>query len=126
MSTVIPVLYHGTTPEGAQALLSDGWTPGSGFVGGNRGQRRYLYLTNLRENALWFAQEKGSDVVLELVDVPIANLRVDPEDGVADSVEAELASPRGMPGYVVLWKPVKAATFRISRLAPPLGMAPGA
>jgi hypothetical protein len=111
----IPVLFHGTCEESAAALLRDGWAPNSGKVGGNMGQARYLYLTNIRENALWFAEEKGCDFVVEVVDVPLSHLRVDPEDGSADSVSEELNSPHGLPGSVVLIRTLGPEHFRITR-----------
>ena len=85
MDTV--TLYHGTTVESAARLIAEGWRPHSGDVGGQCGQPRFLYLTNHPENALWFAQEKGGDAVVA-VDVPLAFLAVDPEDGMEDTVEA--------------------------------------
>lgn len=103
-------LYHGTTEESAAALLGAGWVPGSGPLGGNCGQRRFLYLTNDPENALWYAQEKGGEVVLE-VTVPRDALRVDPEDGAFDTVEEELARSHGLPGCVVATSPLLSSAF---------------
>lgn len=112
ITRTIPVLYHGTCPEHAERLLRDGWQPNSGSVGGNMGQARYLYLTNEPENARWFAQEKGCEVVLAVTNIPLAYLRVDPEDGVADTVEDELNHPLGLPGNVVLTRPLGPEHFR--------------
>ena len=63
---VAPVLYHGTCPDNAASLVQNGWTPRSGSQGGNMGQTRYLYLTTGREDALWFADQKGCDTVVVL------------------------------------------------------------
>lgn len=106
-SGAIPVLYHGTTAEDARQLLERGWFPRSGGgMGGNAGQTRYLYLTNTPENARWFSNEKGEDTVLVVRDVPREALAVDPEDGVGETVEEELAMRNGLPGNVVLTKPL--------------------
>ena len=110
-------LYHGTTEDSAARLLAEGWAPNSGSIGGNCGQRRYLYLTNGAENALWFAEQKGGDVVLE-VRVPADTLRIDPEDGIKDTVEEELNLSHGLPGNVVLTKRLDASAFARFQPAP--------
>lgn len=99
---ITTTLYHGTTPENAESLLSEGWTPSSGHVGRNCDQARFLYLSTAYDDALWFANEKGSDTVLALVDVPLHLLEVDPEDGTYDTVDEELEEKGGLPGKVVL------------------------
>ena len=104
-------LYHGTTRDSADALLASGWAPGSGTAGGNRGQRRYLYLTNHAENAMWFANANGGGTVLE-ISVPEECLEVDPEDGIADTVALELSHCHGLPGSVVLTRALAADRFR--------------
>lgn len=106
-----PVLYHGTSPENAARLLRDGWRPNETARGGNMGQRRYLYLSTGREDALWFAREKGFDAVVELRGVPLSHLIVDPEDGCRDTLEEELAEPLGLPGKVALTRPLPAEHF---------------
>jgi hypothetical protein len=106
-------LYHGTTKESAEVLLKRGWYPGSGFVGGNMGNPRFLYLTNIPENALWFAEEKGGDVVLEVSIEDPSSLKVDPEDGVGDTVEDELNNTYGLPGNVVATLPISADRFKV-------------
>lgn len=106
-------LYHGTTRAAADILLRDGWKPGSGSVGGQMGQNRYLYLTTTPENALWYAQEKGDEVVLEIrADIGPTTLRVDPEDGTYDTVEEELAGKGGMPGNVVAITDIRPESIR--------------
>jgi RNA:NAD 2''-phosphotransferase len=105
-------LYHGTTAENAELLLEHGWEPNKVSGGGNCGQSRYLYLSTGYEDALWFAEQKGSDIVLEVSDIPLDHLRVDPEDGVYDTVEEEMSSPGGFPGKLVLTRPLEASRFR--------------
>lgn len=109
---IAPVLYHGTCPANAAALIANGWEPRSGQQGANMGQSRYLYLTTGKEDALWFAEEKGCSTVIEIRDVPKAFLRVDPEDGTGDTVDDELHLPHGLPGKVVLTRPLPASHFR--------------
>jgi hypothetical protein len=110
----VSILYHGTCPKNAASLVRDGWTPRSGSQGGNMGQTRYLYLTTDREDALWFAQEKGCDTVVEIHDVPVDHLIVDPEDGSSDTLDNEINSVHGLPGKVALTKPLPAVHFRLA------------
>jgi hypothetical protein len=105
-------LYHGTCEGSAQQLLATGWSPSSGQQGGNMGQSRYLYCSTQYDDALWFAQEKGCDTVLTLVDIPVSSLRVDPEDGTADTLQDELNLPHELPGKVVVTKPIGPENFR--------------
>lgn len=104
-------LYHGTCEANAKALMQNGWKPGSGQQGANMGQTRYLYVTNVVENALWFAQEKGCDTVVKLTNVPLAALQVDPEDGTGETVQDELNNAHGLPAYLVLTQPLSAEHF---------------
>lgn len=77
-------LYHGTCLGNAEQLIKDGWKPYSGGVGGNMGQNKYLYVTSGIEDALWFAEEKGCNTIVEIKNIPINFLKFDPEDGCAD------------------------------------------
>jgi len=76
------------------------------------GQTRYLYLTTGREDAEWFANAKGCSTIVQ-VTVPIEYLRVDPEDGIGDTVEDELNSAHGLPGKVILTKSLGPEHFKI-------------
>ncbi|MCE6957732.1 hypothetical protein LAZ40_01485 [Cereibacter sphaeroides] len=114
--TGIPVLYHGTTPEAAAALLRDGWRPHAGSVGGNCGQTRFLYLTNDPLNALWFSEEKGARCVLAVTGLAPGDLKVDPEDGIGETVTDEVSGD--LPGSVVLWRPVCPQAFSLHPLSP--------
>jgi hypothetical protein len=110
----IPILYHGTCEDSAVALLQHGWQPHRWTAGGNKGQSRYLYLSTGYEDALWFAQEKGCDVVIEVHDVPLDYLIPDPEDGTGETVAEELASSQrlGMPAKLALRHALPASHFR--------------
>jgi 2'-5' RNA ligase/8-oxo-dGTP pyrophosphatase MutT (NUDIX family) len=108
-----PPLYHGTCPENAKELIEHGWQPNKAGMGGNAGQTKYLYLTNEIQNALWYAGEKGCETVVEVRDVPLDNLIVDPEDGVADDVLTELAHINDLPGNVCLTRPLPPTYFRV-------------
>ena len=107
-------LYHGTTPEAAEAFMHAGWEPGSGPSGGNCGQPRFLYLSTEYDDALWFSEQKGCSTVVELRDVPLEFLAVDPEDGVGETVAEEITSPHGLPGKLVLTEPLPADHFSIA------------
>ncbi len=110
-----PVLFHGTCADDATRLIQNGWKPRAGAFGANMGQGQYLYLSTGYEDALWFAEQKGCDVVVELHNVPLDHLIVDPEDGLADNVEDELKGFQGMPGKVALTKPLAANHFLLSK-----------
>jgi len=58
MKTLI-TLFHGTSEECANRLLTNGWMPNQEASGGNCENPNFLYLTNDPENARWFANEKG-------------------------------------------------------------------
>lgn len=107
-------LYHGTCPESAKILLANGWQPRTASPGANMGQSQYLYLTTELDDALWFAQEKGCDTVLKVSNVPMSILKVDPEDGVGDTVYDELNSSTGAPGKVVAVRPLGKEHFSIA------------
>jgi hypothetical protein len=107
-------LYHGTCKDAAEQLIRNGWKPNTGSQGGNMGQARYLYCSTHPSDALWFAQEKGCDTVIKIVKVPLSSLRVDPEDGTADTLHDELNLPHGLPGKVVLTKPLGPQHFDIA------------
>lgn len=107
------VLYHGTCEASANALVNNGWVPNSGTTGSNMGQSRFLYLTTGREDALWFAEQKGCYSIVEVRDIPMSFLRVDPEDGMADSVHEEINNLYGLPGKLVLTRALGAEHFRL-------------
>lgn len=109
-------LFHGTTKEYAKMLLENGWTPNRVSSGGNSGQSRFLYITDSPDNALWFSEQKGDNIVLEVVDISIEDLRVDPEDGINETVEEELNQViQGVkyPAYLVLFKSLGPAHFKL-------------
>ncbi len=109
------ILYHGTCKDSALSLMMHGWYPNSGNAGANMGQSKYLYVTNEIDNAIWFAREKGCDTVLKIT-IPITSLRVDPEDGTADTVEEELNNNFGLPAYLVCYKSLKPDCFEYVKL----------
>lgn len=106
-------LFHGTTLENANLLLKNGWSPSQVSSGANGGQSRYLYLTTEIEDAIWFSEQKGEKVVLE-VEVNLEDLKVDPEDGVKETVEEELSTSKRskMPAKLVIFKPLAAQFFK--------------
>lgn len=110
----VPKLFHGTCEQNAESLIMNGWKPYSGFIGGNLGQTKYLYLSTGYDDALWFANEKGCNTVVELINVPLDCIIVDPEDGSSDTVEEELSEKCGLPGKVALIKPLSAEHFQIA------------
>lgn len=109
----VVTLYHGTCPESAKILLANGWSPKTVGPGSNMGQSQYLYLTTDPDDALWFAQEKGCSTVLKVDNVPVTLLKVDPEDGISDTVYDELHLRTGLPGKVVAFKSLGKEHFSI-------------
>lgn len=73
-------LYHGTSKENGEKLITNGWFPNSGNIGGNLGTPKYLYLTSDIDDAIWFANEKGENTIIEIKDIPIDFLKPDPDD----------------------------------------------
>ena len=121
----VPVLYHGTTAEAAEILLREGWSPRSGPSGANCGQSQFLYLTNYAENALWFAAQKGASTVVAVSGLAWADLDVDPEDGIAATVQAELFHPMGLAGSVVLKRALGPEHFGLDFSSNPEAGVPG-
>ncbi len=73
-------LYHGTSSEYAQLLVTNGWQPNKICMGGNCGNPKYLYLTSDIEDARWYSNEKGDDTIIKVINIPIDYLRADPDD----------------------------------------------
>lgn len=105
-------LFHGTSDENAAALCADGWRPGERSCGSQMGNPRLFYLTTTPENALWYAQDKGSSAVLE-VTVDETDLIVDPQDGYRDTVEEELAGVHSLPGNLATRLALPSTAFRL-------------
>lgn len=72
-------LYHGTCVGNANNLIKNGWNPNLVSIGSNMGNPKYLYVSSSPEDALWFANQKGCDVVLE-IEVTKDVIKPDPED----------------------------------------------
>ena len=101
-------LYHGTCEPNAQSLSQNGWKPNKVSSGSNQGQSKYLYLTSMEDDALWFAEEKGCDTILKIKNIPIDYLIFDPEDGDDDlyDYKIENAISKIQNGYSI---PIKLA-----------------
>ena len=110
-------LYHGTCEGSAKRLLKNGFKP-EYATGGNMGRPGLLYLTNVPENAMWFAEQMGCSTIL-VIDVPVQNLIVDPDDGVGVTVDEELAMSKrhGTPAYLATSKKISSKNIRILKEA---------
>lgn len=104
-------LYHGTCLENAKELIKNGWDVGR--TGGNLGQSKYLYLSSGYEDAMWFAEEKGCNTVVEIKDIPLDYLLPDPEDEAGYTMSELLNRTGGYPSKYVLTKPLSAKHFSI-------------
>lgn len=105
-------MWHCTLAAGAALLLRDGWQPYRAPAGSQCGNPAFLYVTNSSENARWYADEKAEGVVVELLLDPAA-LRVDPEDGIGDSVaeELEISARHGLPANLAISQSINAEAF---------------
>ena len=108
----IITLYHGTCENNAKMLLVNGFHPNAISSGGNKGNSKYLYLTSIKENALWFAEEKGCDIIIEVKDIPVDYLLPDPEDEAGFTMK-ELLARRDMPSNYILVYPLDSKHFSV-------------
>lgn len=112
-------LYHGTSARNAADLLDHGFDPARWRAGPNGGRRGLFYLTNYPENARWYAERFDDGVVLG-IEVAVEDLIVDPEDGVGETVEEEMAGP--LPACLATRRAI--APEAVRRLAPDEGPHP--
>lgn len=108
-------LYHGTCYNNGAKLIDNGWKPLSGLVGGNMGNPNYLYLSSEPEDALWFAEERGCNTVVEISDIPIDYLRPDPEDEAGYTI-SELfirMDKHNLPAKFILTKSLDSSHFSL-------------
>ena len=112
-------LYHGTSKESAMNLIKNGWQPNSSNSGSNMGQSKYLYLTSEKDDAIWFANEKGENNIVEVKNIPISALIFDPEDGdsdlfndINDAIE-KIKNGYPMPIKFALTKSLSSEHFRL-------------
>lgn len=115
-------LYHGTSARNAADLLEHGLDPARWRAGPNGGRRGLLYLTNDPENAGWYAERFDDGVVLE-IEVAVEDLIVDPEDGVGETVEEEMAGP--LPACLATRFPVPPDRVRVHAGSPQAAEEPG-
>ncbi len=107
-------LYHGTCEENANQLVNNGWSSSEGHTGGNVGRKEYLYLSSGKEDALWFAEEKGCSSIVTVSDIPISYLEPDPEDGGGYSLDEliHLMKTTIYPSKFILTKPLGKEHFK--------------
>lgn len=106
-------MYHGTTPPSAKILVEGGWSPFDSKTNPNGGSGRYLYLTSDPKDAEWFARQNGSDIVLEVSEIPLNFLLPDPEDEAGFTFEELFVRllNRRLPSKFVLNKPLSFSHF---------------
>lgn len=107
-------LYHGTCEENGIALIKSGWQPSTKNYGGNMGNPSYLYLSSEPEDALWFAEEKGCNTIIEVINIPIDYLMSDPEDEAGFTMKDLLdrVDISGFPAKFALTKPLNSSHFK--------------
>ena len=103
----VVVLYHGTSKENEEELLKNGWEPNKRSSGSQQGNPNYLYLATTPENAEWYSSMKGNTMNVLEVSVPVNYLRVDPHDGIYNTVEEEIEKGTSL----ILTKPLNASHF---------------
>ena len=108
-------LYHGTCESNIRNLIENGWKPTNGEYGSNMGNPNYLYLSSEPKDALWFAEEKGCNTVIEIMNIPIDYLRPDPEDEAGFTMKELLdrMDANGFPVKFILTKPLDGSYFKI-------------
>ncbi len=76
---------------------------------------RSKYLSSEPEDALWFAEEKGCDTVIEIINIPIDFLRPDPEDEAGFTMKELLdrIDTNGFPAKFILTRPLDNTHFKI-------------
>jgi len=111
-------LYHGTCDENAKNLVENGWYPINTTFGGNMGNPKYLYLSSAPEDALWFAEEKGCNTIVQIVDIPIDYLRPDPEDEAGFTMKELLnrIDTSKFPAKFILTIPLNNSHFKIYKI----------
>lgn len=114
----IPLLYHGTCLENAKSLMKNGFDPSNPWdPSANCGRPGLLYVTDVPDNALWFAENIGCHTVVEIRGISEKDLIVDPDDGrsESDKVEDELAYAKmhHMPAYLAIRSRVTPEKFSI-------------
>ena len=102
------VLYHGTSKVNEIELLKNGWEPNKISSGSQQGDSRYLYLATTPENSCYYSAMKGNDKNVLEVTVPMNYLRVDPHDGIYNSVEEEIEKGTSL----ILIKPLNSSHFK--------------
>lgn len=109
------ILYHGTTEANAADLLRNGFSPADRRSGANDGRAGLLYLSTDPEDARWFSNQAGEDIVLQ-VEVDLDVLIVDPEDGIGETVQEEVSGQ--LPGKLGTRKvlPAAASSYRLELL----------
>jgi len=106
-------LYHGTCEANGKNLIENGWKPLNNGYGGNMGNPKYLYLSSEPEDALWFAEEKGCNTVIMLLNIPIENLRPDPEDESGFSMSELINRIDKFPAKFILTIPLDKTYFKL-------------
>lgn len=108
-------VFHGTDESHANYLLSNGYTPkGIKTIGSNLGKSGLLYVSSGYDDARWFANEKGSDIVLKIEEVPVDSLSPDPEDESGFTMSELLDRVRNskMPAKFIITKPIDKNKFK--------------
>lgn len=107
-------LYHGTCKINSQQLLKNGWKPNSSSQGSNMGQTKYLYVTTEPEDAMWFANQKGCNSIIEIT-TTIDNIIPDPEDEAGYTKTELLNDKSGMARKFVIFKPISKSQIKLVR-----------
>ena len=83
--------------------------------GGNMGKPNYLYLTSDPQDALWFAQEKGCNTIVEVSNITINYLKPDPDDEAGFTMEELLDRMKTtkFPSKFILNKPLEKSYFKL-------------
>jgi hypothetical protein len=78
-------LYHGTTLLNGLNLVKYGWEPNRCAT--DLSNSKYLYLTSDYDDAMWYANEKSGNTIVEITNIPIDFLSPDPESEIGYNIE---------------------------------------
>jgi len=108
-------VYHGTCASNANQLIKNGWKPNLHESGANQGNSKYLYVSSMAEDALWFAENAGCNTIVKIENVPVSNLLPDPEDESGYTINDLLQRiDKGiMPAKFILHQPLEASYFSV-------------
>ena len=104
-------VYHGTSKSSADNMVKVGWTPNKYGPTGNNGKSKYLYVSTMFDDALWFANEIGDSTVVKIKCYQ-NDLYPDPDDEGGFTKE-ELLKRKELPAKFIIKIPIAPHNIKI-------------